>query len=29
MQLDQHEGIEEIQEFRMTAMRGMEGASGK
>ena len=29
MQLDQHEGIEEIQEFRMTAMRGMEGASSK
>jgi len=29
MQLDQHEGIEEIQEFRKTAMRKMEGASRK
>jgi transcriptional regulator with XRE-family HTH domain len=29
MQLDQHEGIEEIQEFRMTAMRSMEGATSK
>jgi transcriptional regulator with XRE-family HTH domain len=29
MHLDQHEGIEEIQEFRKTAMRSMEGASSE